>query len=109
MQWMCGVVAERHVEQLLTEVVITRWLEGLSRWECSLADRGVRDGTCSECVVCGTGTMRTGTLRISVASCVMRSGCVFTRLAVYGCLGEQQAKGSSASVGECECNRCVVW
>ena len=40
---------------------------------------------------------------------VMRSGCEFTRLAAYGCLGQQQAEGSSASVGECECNGCVVW
>ena len=40
---------------------------------------------------------------------VMRSRCGSTRLAVYGCLGEQQAKGNSASVGECECYACVVW
>ena len=48
-------------------------------------------------------------LRICVPSCVMHRRCVFTRLTVYGCLVEQQAKGSSASVGECECNGCVVW
>ena len=48
-------------------------------------------------------------LCIRFASCVMHSGCVFTRVPVYGCLGEQQAKGSSASVGECECDGCVVW
>ena len=104
MQWVCGVVAERRVEQRLTAVMIRRWLEGLSRGECNLAGTGVRNGRCSQCVVCGTSTMRTGTLRIRVESCAMRSGCVFTRLAVYGCLGEQHAKGSSASVGECECS-----
>ena len=109
MQWVCGVVAERHVEKHLAAVMIRRWLEGLSRGECNLAGTGVRNGTCSECVVCGTSTMRTGTLGIRVASCVMRRSCVFTRLAVYGCLGEQHAKGSSASVGECECNGWVVW
>ena len=38
---------------------------------------------------------------------VMRGGCVFTRLPLY-CLGEQQPEDSSASVGECECNGCVV-
>ena len=48
-------------------------------------------------------------LRICFVSCGMRSGCEFTRLAAYGCLGQQQAEGSSASVGECECNGCVVW
>ena len=109
MQWVCGVVAELRVEQRLTAVMIRRWLEGLSRCTCNLAGTGVRNGTCSECVACGTSTMRTGTLDIRVASCVMRSRCVFTRLTVYGCLVEQQAKGSSASVGECECNGCVVW
>ena len=40
---------------------------------------------------------------------VMRSRCRSTRLAAYGCLGEQQAKGNSASVGECECDGCVAW
>ena len=40
---------------------------------------------------------------------VMRNRCGSTRLAVYGCLGEQQAKGNSASVGECECDGYVVW
>ena len=97
------------MEQHISAVMTRRWLEGLSRWGCSLAERGVRNGTCSQCVVCGTSTMRTGTLRIRVASCGMRRSCEFTRLAVYGCLEEQHAKGSSASVGECECNGCVVW
>ena len=109
MQWVCGVVAERHVEQHLAAVRIRRLLEGLSRWECNLAGTGVRGRACSECVACGTSTTRTGTLRIRVASCVMRRSCEFTRLAVYGCLEEQQAKGSSGSVGECECNGCAVW
>ena len=40
---------------------------------------------------------------------VMRSRCGSTRLAVYGCLGEQQAKASSGSVGECECDGYVAW
>ena len=40
---------------------------------------------------------------------VMRSWCGSTRLAVYGCLVEQQAKGSSARVGECECYGYVAW
>ena len=48
-------------------------------------------------------------LGIFFVSCVMRSGCVFTRLPVYGCIEEKHAKGSSASVGECECNGWVVW
>ena len=47
--------------------------------------------------------------RICVASCVMRTRFEFTRLRFYGCLKEQQANGSSASFGECECNGCVVW
>ena len=64
MQWVCGVVAERHVEQRLTAVMIRRWLEGLSRWECNLSDRGVRNGTCSMCVVCGTGATLTGTVHV---------------------------------------------
>ena len=62
MQWVCGVVAERHVEQRLTAVMIRRWLEGLSRWECNLSDRGVRNGTCSKCVVWDTGALPTGTV-----------------------------------------------
>ena len=40
---------------------------------------------------------------------IMRNRCGSTRLAVNGCLGEQQAKASSGSVGECECYGCVVW
>ena len=40
---------------------------------------------------------------------VMRNRCGSTRLAVYGCLVEQQAKGSSARVGECECYGYVAW
>ena len=109
MQWVGRVVAERHVEQHLTAVMIRRWLEGLSRCTCNLAGTGVRNGTCSKCVVCGTSTMRTGTLGIRVASCVMRSGYEFARLAVYGCLGEQHANDSSASFGDCECSGWVVW
>ena len=74
MQWVCGVVAERHVEQHLTAVMIRRWLEGLSRWKCNLASTGVRDGTCSQCVVCGTGAIQIGTADLR---CVLRNAYPF--------------------------------
>ena len=46
-------------------------------------------------------------LRICVASCVMRSRCVFTRLTVYGCLVEQQAKAALRVLGSV--NAMGVW
>ena len=53
MQWVCSVVAEQHVEQHLTEVVIRRWLEGLSRCECNSAARecGMERAASALCVV----------------------------------------------------------
>ena len=50
------------MEQDLTAVMRRRWLEGLSRCGCSLAERGVRNGTCSKCVVWDTGAVHTGTV-----------------------------------------------
>ena len=50
------------MEQHFTAVMIRRWLEGLSGCGCSLAEREVRNGTCSKCVVCGSGAMHTGTV-----------------------------------------------
>ena len=43
MQWVGRVVAERHVEQHLTAVMIRRWLEGLSRRECNFVGQGSAD------------------------------------------------------------------
>ena len=61
------------------------------------------------CALCVVAAQCTQVLCMRPQLHVMRSRCEFTRLAVYGCLGKQQAKGSSASVGECECNGYVVW
>ena len=61
------------------------------------------------CALCGIPAQCPQVLCMRPQLHVMRSRCGSTRLAVYGCLGEQQAKGSSASIGECECNERVVW
>ena len=61
------------------------------------------------CALCGVPAQCGQVLCMCPQLHVMRSRCGSTRLAVYGCLGEQQAKGNSASVGECECYGCVVW
>ena len=60
------------------------------------------------CALCVVPAQRSQVLCMRPQLHVMRSRCEFTRLAVYVCLGEQQAKGSSASVGECECDGRVV-
>ena len=60
------------------------------------------------CALCVAPAQCTQVLCVSPQLHVMRRRCVFTLLAVYGCLEEQQAKGSSGSVGECKCNGCVV-
>ena len=97
MQWVGRVVAERHVEQHLTAVMIRRWLEGLSRWECNLSDRGVRNGTCSKCVVCGTSTMRTGTTHLL---CVVRNA---SRLCIYAIDCLWLYRGAAGEGQLCEC------
>ena len=61
------------------------------------------------CALCVEAAQCTQVLRMRPQLHVMRSRCGSTRLAAYGCLGEQQAKASSGSVGECECYACVVW
>ena len=61
------------------------------------------------CALCVVPAQCPQVLRMCPQLHVMRSRCGSTRLAFYGCLGEQQAKGNSASVGECECYACVVW
>ena len=61
------------------------------------------------CALCGIPAHCPQVLCMRPQLHVMRSHCGSTRLAAYGCLEEQQAKGSSASVGECECNGYVVW
>ena len=64
---------------------------------------------CAASALCGVQAQCTQVLCMRPQLHAMRSRCEFTRLAVYGCLGEQQAKGNSASVGECECDGCAVW
>ena len=61
------------------------------------------------CALCVVAAHCPQVVRMCPQLHVMRSRCRSTRLAVYGCLVEQQAKGNSASVGECECYGCVVW
>ena len=61
------------------------------------------------CALCGIPAHCPQVLCMRPQLHVMRNRCGSTRLAVYGCLGEQQAKASSGSVGECGCYACVVW
>ena len=61
------------------------------------------------CALCGIPAHCPQVVRMRPQLHVMRNRCGSTRLAVYGCLEEQQAKGNSASVGECECNGHVAW
>ena len=61
------------------------------------------------CALCVVAAQCTQVLCMRPQLHVMRSRCGSTRLAAYGCLGEQQAKGNSASVGECECDGYVAW
>ena len=56
------------MKQHITSIMIRRWLEGLSRCACNLAETDVRNGTCSMCVVWDTGAVPTGTVHaLSVA------------------------------------------
>ena len=61
------------------------------------------------CALCVVAAQCTQVLCMRPQLHVMRNRCGSRRSAVCGCLVQQQAKASSASVGECECDGCVAW